>query len=406
LLDAEALRQIDLEAADFFSEQNQLVFGAMLKLGDAANEITVCSYLNDIGKLDDIGGPAYTAHLVAICPTSLHIVHYASVVKKYSFARRLISAAGQVENIGYMGLEPKEAFTKSQEIINNTGKRLRVSQVLRPAEICEMATTRYETMRRVRPGILYGIGKIDEYLLGVLPHEFAVLGAPGGTGKTTLAMQCARRQAREKVVYFFTTEMDRHQITDKNVAYIAGMDIKDLIRGNYSDTVFERINQAIWKLAELKLYIIDGVQTTQSIRQTVERALDTTGCDIVYIDYLQNLADSIGKNSSDEARIHSIAMNLQYLAKECTPIIALSQLNQDLKHRYNPKNPRSCRPILTDLRGSGGIKDAADMVAFLHRLSLYDENADPAEAIFRIAKDRLRGNLIDLQIHWESGIYT
>ena len=85
LIDSEAITDIDtiIGTEDFFSEQNQLVYGACRSLflrDEAINQITVAQELVRQSKLDEIGGAAYLSHLVSIVPTSLHVRHYAQIV--------------------------------------------------------------------------------------------------------------------------------------------------------------------------------------------------------------------------------------------------------------------------------------------------------------------------------------
>ena len=121
LIDSESITEIDtiVGAEDFFSEQNQFVFGACRNLfqrDEAINQITVAQELVRLGKLDEAGGAAYLSHLVSMVPTSLHVRHYAQIVYRLSTMRRLISAAGQIESIGYKA-DP------DVDLVLNTGRR-------------------------------------------------------------------------------------------------------------------------------------------------------------------------------------------------------------------------------------------------------------------------------------------
>jgi len=86
----------------------------------------------------------------------------------------------------------------------------------------------------------------------------------------------------------------------------------------------------------------------------------------VFIDYLQLMSAFKGNNREQEISI--ITRNLKALALELEiPVILLCQLNRSVETRGGSK-----RPQLSDLRGSGGIEQDADSVAFAYRPEYYD----------------------------------
>ena len=70
--------------------------------------------------------------------------------------------------------------------------------------------------------------------------------------------------------------------------------------------------------------------------------------------------------------ISEITQGLKALAKELdVPVLALSQLSRAVEQRDNKK------PQLADLRESGSIEQAADVVMFVYREASYLENKEP-----------------------------
>ena len=63
-------------------------------------------------------------------------------------------------------------------------------------------------------------------------------------------------------------------------------------------------------------------------------------------------------------------------------MVVLSQLNRANEARMNK------RPMMSDLRSSGGIEQNADTVTFLHRPKYYDQGLDDDSTEVIIAKNR------------------
>jgi replicative DNA helicase len=103
---------------------------------------------------------------------------------------------------------------------------------------------------------------------------------------------------------------------------------------------------------------------------------------LVILDYLQLAREP--KARSREQEVGGISRALKALAKELNvPVIALSQLNRDLEKRPNKQ------PVLSDLRESGSLEQDADLVLFIYRDEVYNENSkDKGLAEIHLAKQR------------------
>jgi replicative DNA helicase len=104
---------------------------------------------------------------------------------------------------------------------------------------------------------------------------------------------------------------------------------------------------------------------------------------MIVIDYLQLM----GGNSSSENRqleVSEISRNLKILARDFKiPVVALSQLSRGLEQRQDK------RPTLSDLRESGALEQDADVVMFLYRPAVYEDDPQrKADAFLNIAKHR------------------
>ncbi|MBA7570111.1 Replicative DNA helicase [subsurface metagenome] len=383
LIDGTAIYRIAtfLNQQDFYSEQNQLVYGACLSLyqrpDEAINQITVAQELDRRGKLEVCGGAAYLSHLISIVPTSLDIENYAQIVYRLSLMRHLISAAGQIAAIGYAADPDVDAsLSKAEDVLfrlrhgQSPRDFVHVRQVLdKYFETAPGPTTEAKGYRGPIPQTLSGFTGLDEFLGGFQPSDLVIIAGRTSLGKTSLALSIARNAAVEQgaCVALFSLEMAQEPLVLRLLANESGINSRRVrLGGHLTEEEEKRIMEATGILSEAPIYIDDSPQIrVVEMRSKARRLHYERGINLIIVDYLQ-LMQGEDRRENRVQEIGYISRSLKALARDLNvPVIALSQLSRQVDWRS------SHIPQLSDLRESGSIEQDADIVMFVHREEAY-----------------------------------
>lgn len=386
LLDPEAIIRVSdfLLVEDFYDPVYRLIYETILQLHqdhEPIDFITVATKLQDIKKLQELGGSAFLSDLAAEVPTSSHVFQYGQTVKVKSVHRKIISAGQKISAIGY------EESREVGEIIDEVEKTVfAISNVYikeKFVHIRDVLDARYEAFAHlhaseddeVLKGIPSGFKDLDNKLSGFQPSDLIIIAARPAMGKTTFMMNIAQNAAiqSKKSIGVFSLEMSKEQLVDRMFASMLGVDSWKLQRGKLDDSDFQRMGPIMDELSKAKIFIDDSVGSSiPELRAKARRLQMEHGLDILMIDYLQLM--STGKASFAGNRVQEISeisRSLKQLGRELRiPIIALSQLSRAVESR--PGNI----PALSDLRDSGSIEQDADIVLMLYREDYYEEDSD------------------------------
>ena len=210
-------------------------------------------------------------------------------------------------------------------------------------------------------------------------------------GKTAFAVNMAVNMAlnSKKTVALFNMEMGAEQLISRMLSSVGQIEANKLRTGKLEHQDWKRVNEAISRLADTKIFIDDTPgMTVSEIRAKCRRLANSAdGLDVVIIDYLQLISGSAKYAGQRQQEVSEISRSLKTMAMELNiPVIALAQLSRSVEGREDK------RPLLSDLRESGSIEQDADIVAFLYRDDYYnkesaiDENTSKSE--FIISKHR------------------
>jgi replicative DNA helicase len=340
--------------------------------------LTVCDELERRGVLDEVGGAAFITTLINAVPTSIHAEHYAHIVERTATRRRLIGAAGQIAALAYQEADDvEEVVDHAEQVLFGVSER-RISRELVPVkQVLSEYYDRIEYLTRHQGeliGIPTGFVDLDKLLGGLQRSDMIILAARPSVGKTSLALSIAHNAAKEKYrkrVAFFSLEMSNEQVVQRLISAETGIDSQRLRRGEIEEDEWGRFMKATSDLAETLLFIDDtpGISALE-LRTKARRLHAEVGIDLIVVDYLQLMrGDFRAENRVQE--ITAISRALKGLARELNvPVLALSQLSRGVESRTDK------RPILSDLRESGALEQDADVVIFIYRDEMYNENTE------------------------------
>ena len=369
-----------LEPEHFYLEPNRIIFEIARDLfnrQEPINQISIAHELETQEKLEDVGGRAYLAKVVDVVPTSIHIKHYANLVRRTATMRTLINAAENISEIGFDN-DPdiENALSKAEDIIYS----IRNDQPSRDfVPLRETLTPYLETSSsdladdENRP-ISSGFKLLDDLLGGLQRSDMLVLAARPSVGKSMFALNLAINAAmNDQKVAIYSLEMGREQIATRMLATQARVNMHSLRMMRLSSSQENRLVDAIGRLSDLSIFIDDSpVQGVAEMRGKARRLQLEYGLDFIIVDYMQLISNNKGSRETNRAQeVSEISRQIKAMARDLrVPVIAISQLSRAIEHR------QSHRPLLSDLRESGSIEQDADVVMFIHREEKFTTKED------------------------------
>jgi len=366
----------------------------------------------DADHLTLVGGVTFLSDLAASVPTPGSAEGYARFIRETAVRRQLIETSGKIAACGYDERQPlEESLAQAEETLHLVTDTRSTEGVVKLGDVMsgifEEETQRHNGEDEQSAVIPTPFTDLNRYLGGGLRRgDMTIVAARPGVGKTAFAQTIALDVARKGLpVLFFSLEMSQMKIGYRFLSMQTGLSTQALQAGTWLDE-HEQLAQvvaAMGELSNLEIYLDarteQPVATVRSVARQVQRRVGALG--LIVVDYLQLLRYVVG-NRRMEFRVHEVtevAQALKATARQLeVPVLALAQLNRAVEGRV------SRIPMLSDLRESGGIEQAADQVLFLYREELYEkETSKKGVAEVHIAKNRDgRLGMVPLAFHEET----
>ena len=371
-----------INPTSFYRAAHQQIFTQMAKLveaGEPLDVITLSETLNNNGELEQVGGIAYLAELAKNTPSAANIRSYATVVQEKANLRALISAATEIVDSGYQtqGRSSEELLDEAERrIMQITEERPKTGGPIDINPLLKTAVERIDELFNSDgniTGLSTGFTDLDDMTSGLQPADLIIVAARPSMGKTTFAMNLVENAVLEndKPIVVFSMEMPAESLIMRMMSSIGRINQTKVRTGKLDEEDWPRLSAAVSRLKDRPLFIDDTPALTPTeVRSRARRIAREHGdLGMIMIDYLQ-LMQVAGHSEGRTAEISEISRSLKGIAKEFNcPMVALSQLNRSLEQRPNK------RPVNSDLRESGAIEQDADVIMFIYRDEVYNEDS-------------------------------
>ena len=397
---------------DFYRRDHRLIFRAIAELAEKNNPldaVTLSEWLQHNSLLEEVGGLPALGTLAQSTPSATNIKAYADIVRDKSVVRQLIAVGNQVAGSAYdaEGRDTRELLNEAEKLVfdiaeqGNRGKRGFKSIRALLAEAVDRIDILSQQDNPLT-GVSTGFTDIDEMTAGLQPSDLIIVAGRPSMGKTTLAVNFAENAAikNQVPVAIFSMEMPGESLALRMMSSLGHIDQHKIRTGKLEDDDWPRLTSAVSLLDTAPLFIDDTpALTPMEMRARARRLKREHDIGLIVIDYLQLM--TTGKSSENRTNeISEISRNLKALAKELdVPVIALSQLNRSLEQRSDR------RPVMSDLRESGAIEQDADVIIFIYRDEVYNEES-PHKGLAEIIIGKQRNGPIGTRLLTFRGQFT
>ena len=396
---------IDKIQIEFFANPvNQIIFSSikeMYLLGKDVDILTLTIYLKNKNRLNEVGGAPFISDLTNGVTSSLNIESWILILHETQIRRNLLKMA---QKITHDINSNRDCFEVMDNITDTLGK-LYLNSENKVSTFSDCVDEMIEIIDDNRNpnapqrGLMSGFSEYDKRG-GLQQGDLIIIAGRTSQGKTSLGITIAVNISSSNGAKgaFYSLEMVKSQLTARIMAIKTQIPTNKILFSSLHEDDYNLIKSMEAELKECQLYFDDRSNASiDSIISSIKMLVLKQKIKFAIIDYAQ-LVESNMKGISEEMQLARIARRLKNLAKELSiPIVLLSQLS-----REGAGNPE---PKISQLRGSGQLEEAADVVILVYRPEYYQRDfpepfvTQPTEgmAMLDFAKGRQIGIFRTLQ---------
>ena len=376
-----------IEFTDFEGQDHQNIFQSMGELVNSnkpLDPLTVSDRLDSKNLLTRAGGKNYLIDLASTSPSAANLEAYAGMIRQKSISRKLMKINSEISELilNPQGKDAAELLDEAEtKIFSLNDEASRTS--INIQKLDELIPQSIEKMNEIAKkgssllGASTGFKDLDRKLQGLQNGDLIIVAARPSMGKTALSMNIVENFIVNKDIpggiLVFSLEMPAEALTTRLLASNARIDQQKVRAASMNKEELNKFMESSSRLKDLPLYVDDSsMLSPMELRARARRIArqEPNGLSLIVVDYLQ-LMQIPGSQENRVNQISEISRSLKMLAKELNiPVIGISQLNRAVDQRPNKK------PIMSDLRDSGAIEQDADVILFIYRDEVYNEDSE------------------------------
>jgi len=392
LMDAQAAAVAieELTAEDFYLPRHRLVFAVFSELFHKhktdVDELLLCSELERRNALEEAGGREAIGRLMMETPSPGNVESYCKVVRDRAIERELIEAAGKMLRLARepSAADSQDLVDAAEKMVYDIADKRTTEDAVPMTTLMEQALAEAEQVQAAHregrevlcPALRTHYDDLDKLFSGGLwPGELIVIAGRPSMGKTTFALNIARRATTDdladvKPTAIFSLEMPKEQVAKNILCAIANLSGQKMRRCDFNEEEYSVLQSAAEALKKAPIFIDDTSALSMSqLRARCRRLRHYEDLRLVIVDYLQLMRGAQSGRINREQEVAELSRGLKALARDLKiPVVVLSQLNRSAERRENEDK----RPQLSDLRESGAIEQDADVVIMLYRPEYYE----------------------------------
>jgi len=254
------MNEVTLSSADFYVIRHRWLYEAMRAVWTRVNTfdfVLVVEELERVGRLEEMGGPAFLVGLLNQVSVSYMAPQYAADLRALATRRALVHAANEIAKLAYdETLTLPDVLTQATLTLRQT--ETPTQEVLSLGEWAWRAEA--EITRRAEQGdhfMVTGLADVDTRLEGFDTQEgtMVLLCGEPGAGKTILWGQIMLALAAQAPGLGLSLEMSGYRMLYRVLSEKTGISALAMRRGKVAEAEYPRLVHAIEELSSLPLHL-------------------------------------------------------------------------------------------------------------------------------------------------------